>query len=98
MHLAADRLLGGHAIGTLELIEDVRVCGQRAATGSQANRTNFLWDVNGALPQIALERDGNNNLLRRYVHGMRRISQTSGNNTSFPRRSLFARSRKVGVG
>jgi hypothetical protein len=48
--------------------------------------------VNAALPQLALERDGNYNLLCRYVYGMRRISQTSGNNTSFPRRSLFARS------
>lgn len=37
-----------------------------------------------------------NNLLRRYVYGMRRISQTAGNDTSFARRSLFARSPKVG--
>ena len=39
--------------------------------------------MNGGLPQIALERDGNNNLLRRYVSGVRRISMTSGSATSY---------------
>ena len=47
----------------------------QASAGPQANRkTNFLWDVNGGLPQIALERDGNGRPLRRYVYGVRRIS------------------------
>ncbi len=56
----------------------------QASTGTQASKkTNFLWDVNQGLPQIALERDGNNSLRRRYSHGARRISQTSGNNTSY---------------
>ena len=56
----------------------------RASTGSQANRTtDFLWDVNGGLPQIASERDGNGKLLRRYVYGVRLISQTAGNSTSY---------------
>ena len=56
----------------------------RASTGSQASRTtDSIWDVNGGLPQIALERDGNGKLLRRYVYGVRRISQTAGNSTSY---------------
>jgi RHS repeat-associated protein len=56
----------------------------RASTGSKANRTtSFLWDLNGALPQIASERDGNGKLSRRYVYGVRRISQTAGNSTSY---------------
>jgi len=56
----------------------------RASTGSQANRTTeLLWDGNGSLPQIASERDGNGKLLRRYVYGVRRISQTAGNSTSY---------------
>jgi len=56
----------------------------QASTGTQANkRTNFLWDVNDGLPQVALERDGNNALLRRYVYGVRRISMISGSNTSY---------------
>ena len=42
---------------------------------------DFLWDINSGLPQIALERDGNNGLIRRYVYGARKISMTSGNNT-----------------
>ncbi len=56
----------------------------QASTGTQASKkTNFLWDVNRGLPQIALERDGNNSLIRRYSYGARRISQTAGNNTSY---------------
>jgi RHS repeat-associated protein len=51
----------------------------QASTGNQASKkTNYLWDVNGDLTQIALERDGNNALLRRYVYGTKRISMTTG--------------------
>ncbi len=56
----------------------------QASTGTQASKkTNFLWDVSQGLSQLALERDGNNSLLRRYTYGARRISQTAGNNTSY---------------
>lgn len=56
----------------------------QASTGAQANKkTNFLWDVSFALPQIALERDGNSNPIRRYTYGVRRISQTAGTTTSY---------------
>jgi RHS repeat-associated protein len=51
----------------------------QASTGSQANeKTNYLWDTNAGLPEIALERNGNNTLLRRYIYGQRRISMTTG--------------------
>ncbi|HEX6701714.1 MAG TPA: DUF6531 domain-containing protein [Gaiellaceae bacterium] len=52
----------------------------QASTGSQASKkTNYLWDVaTEGVPQIALERDGNNALLRRYVYGAQRISMTTG--------------------
>jgi RHS repeat-associated protein len=51
----------------------------QASTGSQASqKTNYLWDTNGDLAQMALERDGNNALLRRYIYGVRRISMTAG--------------------
>ena len=39
--------------------------------------------MNGALPQIALERDGSNSVLRGYTYGQRRVSQTAGSNTSY---------------
>jgi RHS repeat-associated protein len=56
----------------------------QASTGSQASKkTNYLWDLSSGLPQIALERDGNNSLLRRYIYGARRISMTSGNSTYY---------------
>jgi RHS repeat-associated protein len=32
--------------------------------------TNSLWDSNAPLPELALERDGSNNLLRRYAYGV----------------------------
>jgi RHS repeat-associated protein len=54
------------------------------STGSSASRTTkFLWDVNHALPQLALERDGAGSTLRSYAYGARRISMTSGSNTSY---------------
>jgi RHS repeat-associated protein len=56
----------------------------QASTGQQANRTtNFLWDMNQALPQLALERDGNNSGLRAYLYGLSRISQTAGSASSY---------------
>jgi len=56
----------------------------QASTGAQANKkTNYLWDVNDALPQLAQERDGSGSLLRRYTYGTHRISMTAGNNTSY---------------
>jgi RHS repeat-associated protein len=51
----------------------------QASTGPLAvQKTNFLWDQDNSLPQIALERDGNNRLLRRYIYGQQRISMNSG--------------------
>jgi YD repeat-containing protein len=39
----------------------------KAQTGpGAAEITNYLWDVNGELPQLALEQDGANTPLRRY--------------------------------
>ncbi len=56
----------------------------QAATGTGASQiTNYLWDTNRTLPQIALERDGNNTVSRRYEYGANRISMTSGGNTYY---------------
>jgi RHS repeat-associated protein len=51
----------------------------RAATGTTAAKTTkYLWDNAGDLPQVALERDGADRLLRRYVFGAARISMNTG--------------------
>ena len=51
----------------------------QASTGtSAANKTNFVWDLNQGLPQVALERNGSNTLLRQYIYGLKRIRQTVG--------------------
>ena len=51
----------------------------QASTGTAANKkTNYLWDTTFDVPQLALERDGNNALLRRYDYGNRRISMFTG--------------------
>lgn len=56
----------------------------QASTGSAANKkTNFLWDPNHELPQIALEQDGNNTALRTYVYGHRRLALLVGSNTYY---------------
>lgn len=45
--------------------------------------TNYLWDVNGPLPQLALERDDAGFLLRRYTYGAGRISMSSGGSSFY---------------
>jgi RHS repeat-associated protein len=51
----------------------------QSSTGTGASqKTNYIWDTNAALPQIAVERDGNNALLRRYIYGLRRVSMNTG--------------------
>ncbi len=56
----------------------------QTSTGSQAsNKTNYLWDSSGLLAQLALERDGSNNLIRRYEYGVKREAMTSGGNTFY---------------
>jgi RHS repeat-associated protein len=56
----------------------------QASTGSSSSKTtNFVWDVNHRLPQLAVERNGAGASLRQYVYGPRRISMTSGSTTSY---------------
>lgn len=46
-----------------------------SATGSRASlTTRYLWDVSGPMPQLALERDGRDRLLRRYLYGAGRYA------------------------
>ncbi|HEU0131869.1 MAG TPA: DUF6531 domain-containing protein [Mycobacteriales bacterium] len=47
-----------------------------AATNG-AVATRYSWDTNGPLPQLALERDAANTLLRRYVNGVDTVSFAS---------------------
>lgn len=51
--------------------------GNRATATSGATVTKSLWDRNAALPMLALERNGTNTLLRRYVFGNDIISETT---------------------
>ena len=56
----------------------------QASTGSKASqKTNFLWDVAHALPQVAVEQNGSGSVPRRYTYGARRLSMTSGSVTSY---------------
>ncbi|MBA3431189.1 MAG: peptidoglycan DD-metalloendopeptidase family protein [Actinobacteria bacterium] len=56
----------------------------KASTGSKSSQTtSYLWDVNNALPQIALEQTGSGSVIRSYAYGARRISMTSGSATSY---------------
>jgi len=56
----------------------------QASTGTTASsKTNFLWDVNNGLPQLAQERNGSNNLQRQYIYGLKRIRQSQGTGTYY---------------
>lgn len=46
------------------------------AAGAQT--VNYVWDPNAALPLLALERDGQGALLRRYAYGADLVSMTTG--------------------
>jgi YD repeat-containing protein len=48
--------------------------GNRLQADTPTGVTNYLWDVNNTLPQLALERDGSGNQRRGYLYGRERIS------------------------
>jgi RHS repeat-associated protein len=55
-----------------------------ASTGAAANQTTkYLWDRIFGLPQLAIERDGNNSLLRYYRYGLDLLRETAGSNTYY---------------
>ena len=55
-----------------------------ASTGTgPSDVTKYLWDVTTRLPELALERDGNDALVRRYEHGLDVISSSSGASRSY---------------
>jgi RHS repeat-associated protein len=55
-----------------------------ASTGPAPNQvTNFSWDTNASLPELALERDGAGATLRRYTYGHQRIAMTSAGSEHF---------------
>ncbi len=56
----------------------------QASTGTQAaKKTNFEFDVIGALPALVAERDGSGGLVRRYLNGRAPISMTAGTKTAY---------------
>ena len=46
--------------------------------GGPSQTTNYIWDTNGSLPQLALERDGHNTVIRSYLYGVHRIWMATG--------------------
>ncbi len=81
----ADRLVGASVGGTTETYtwsgDGVRLS---AATGPQASKTTgFLWDRSFALPELAIERDGNGKLVRRYTYGLDLLSQATPNKSPY---------------
>lgn len=56
----------------------------QASSGSQASdKTNYTWDLNGPQAQLALERDGDGTLRRRYLYGERRLSMSTAGNSYY---------------
>jgi RHS repeat-associated protein len=52
--------------------------GNRLSEAAGGTTTNFRWDVNYGLPQIAVERDGNGAELRSYLYGLGPVSMNEG--------------------
>ncbi|MCA1832813.1 MAG: DUF6531 domain-containing protein, partial [Actinobacteria bacterium] len=52
--------------------------GNRLTRVHGTDTTTYAWDESGALPELALERDGSGNLLRRYINGAGPISMREG--------------------
>jgi RHS repeat-associated protein len=57
--------------------------GVRLEADDGTTTTNYFWDVNNALPELALERDGSGGALRTHVRGTRMISMDTGSATSY---------------
>ena len=57
--------------------------GNRLSATVGSTTTNYLWDTNFALPQLALERDSSSGLIRRYTYGNQRISMTTPTTTAY---------------
>jgi RHS repeat-associated protein len=51
--------------------------GNRLRRTAGTSVTNYLWDTNGELPQLALERNAKNALLRRYTYGNELFAQST---------------------
>jgi uncharacterized protein RhaS with RHS repeats len=52
--------------------------GVRVQASAGGQTTSYLWDTTWGLPQLALERDGQGALIRRYTYGAARISLAGG--------------------
>jgi RHS repeat-associated protein len=57
--------------------------GNRLSATVASATTNYLWDSNFSLPQLALERDSSSSLIRRYTYGNGRISMTTPSTTAY---------------
>jgi RHS repeat-associated protein len=56
----------------------------QSSTGTaNSKKTNHLWDINNSLPQLAIERDGGNNVLRSYIYGRDLLAMNTGGNAYF---------------
>jgi RHS repeat-associated protein len=57
--------------------------GVRLQASGGGSTTNYLWDLNDDLPQLALERDGSQAIVRSYLRGNDLISMDTGGSTSY---------------
>jgi RHS repeat-associated protein len=57
--------------------------GNRLSATTSGTPTNYAWDTNSSLPQLATETDSAGALLRRYTYGVGRISMTTPSTTAY---------------
>ena len=78
----ADELTGA-SNGSTSVSYSYDGTGNRLNSTVGSATTNYLWDSNFGLPQLALERDSSGSLIRRYTYGNGRISMTTPSTTAY---------------
>lgn len=79
---AADRLTSATVAGTTETYAYAGDGRRLSATAAGAT-TNWLWDLNFGLPQLALERTAAGAVVRRNTYGLGRIATIAGATTAY---------------
>ena len=57
--------------------------GNRLSATTSGTPTNYVWDTNSSLPQVAAEIDSAGALVRRYTYGVDRIAMTTPSTTAY---------------
>ena len=67
----------------------------RIQAASSSQTTNYLWDANGQLPRLAVERNGTGTALRSYEYGLNLLSMQAGGQSYYFHPDMVGSTRNV---